>query len=85
MNGIGLALTVVGAVVNLAGAAWMLCGFNPDSPRYTDDGPLYPGGQKSSVVPRLLQDQRRVAAVAVIGSTLLTVGAVLVFIAGVTD
>ncbi len=83
MNIAGLAMTVVGAVVNLAGAAWTLCGFNPEDPRYKDEGLLYPGQQVSKAVSRLLRDQRRVSAVTVMGSTVLTVGAVLVFMAGV--
>jgi hypothetical protein len=59
-------LGIVAAVGSFAAALWLLLGFKPD--RYADDGMLFPGEQVSQVVPRRLQDQRNVAALAVVGA-----------------
>jgi len=69
-------LGILGALVSLIGALWLLLGFSPGSERYTDDGMLYPGPQRSQVVPRLLRDQRRVSAVIVTGTALQLLAAV---------
>jgi hypothetical protein len=45
-------------------ALWLLAASNPDNERYTDDGTLYPGPQRSQVVPALVRDQRKIAALA---------------------
>lgn len=81
MELVGLVITVIGAIVNLIGACLLLWGFDESNPRYVDDGMLYPGQQTSRVVPNLLHDQRRVAVLTVVGSTLLLAGAVLVVVA----
>jgi len=74
-----LLLGVVGAAFNLVAAVWLVMGSNPESERYTDDGELYPGRQVSRVVPNLVRDQRKIAALVVIGSTLLLAAAGLAF------
>jgi hypothetical protein len=74
-------LTVIGAAVNGAAAVWLLAASNPDNERYTDDGMLYPGRQRSQVVPALVRDQRKIAALTVLGTTILVVAAILEFAA----
>jgi hypothetical protein len=74
-----LVLTAIGAVLNVGAAVWLLAASNPDSERYTDDGMLYPGQQRSRVVPALVRDQRKIAALTVLGTTLLLVAAVVEF------
>jgi hypothetical protein len=76
MQALALWLAVAGCAVSAAGAVWLLLGFKPDNPRYLDDGMLYPGVQRSQVVPNLLKDQRWVAALVVLGSALQLLGAV---------
>ena len=72
-------LTVIGAAVNVAAALWLLAASNPDNERYTDDGTLYPGPQRSQVVPALVRDQRKIAALTMLGTTILVVAAILDF------
>jgi hypothetical protein len=76
-----LVLTVCGAALNAGAAVWLLSTSNPHSDRYTDDGMLYPGQQRSQVVPELVRDQRKIAALTVVGSTLLVMASVLAFLA----
>lgn len=77
---ISLWLAMAGCAVSAGAAVWLLIGFSPDSPRYVDDGMLYPGAQRSQVLPRLLKDQRWVAALVVLGASLQLLGAVLAII-----
>lgn len=67
---------MAGCAVSAAAAVWLLVGFSPTNPKYVNDGPLYPGDQRSQVLPQLLKDQRGVAAVVVIGAAVQLTGAV---------
>ena len=77
METVGLWLAMAGCAVSAAGAVWLLVGFSPDNPKYLDDGPLYPGQQRSQVLPQLLRDQRGVAVLVVFGASVQLAGAVL--------
>ncbi|WP_087874113.1 hypothetical protein [Arthrobacter globiformis] len=77
MQDLALWLAVAGCGVSAVAAVWLLLGFKPNNPRYVDDGMLYPGVQRSQVVPNLLRDQRWAAALVVLGSSLQLMGAVL--------
>lgn len=77
MHAAGAILSVTGAAFSLGAAVWLLVGFDPENPRYSDEGPLYPGPQHSVVVGHLLADQRWTAAVAVVGATLQLAGIAL--------
>lgn len=70
-------LAMSGCAVSVVAAVWLLVGFNPDNPKYVDDGMLYPGPQRSRVLPQLLKDQRGVAALVVLGASVQLAGAVL--------
>jgi hypothetical protein len=72
-------LTVIGAAVNVAAAVWLLAASNPDNERYTDDGTRNAGPQRSQVVPASVRDQRKIAALTMIGTTILVVAAILDF------
>jgi hypothetical protein len=72
--------TVIGAALNFYAAWWLVKSSNPTDPRYTDDGMLYPGQQRSAVVPNLVRDQRRIGAVVAVGNTFLLVGATLAWL-----
>lgn len=76
----GLWSAVAGCAVSAVGAVWLLVGFSPNNPKYVDDGMLYPGVQRSQVLPQLLKDQRGVASLVVIGTTLQLGGAVLTIV-----
>lgn len=71
-----LVLALVGLVLTTAGSVWLLFGFSPTNPRYVDDGMLYPGNQRSKVIPNLLRDQRKVSALIVLGAAIQVVGGV---------
>lgn len=77
METVGLWLAMAGCAVSAAAAVWLLVGFSPDNPKYLDDGPLYPGQQRSQVLPQLMRDQRGVAALVVLGGSVQLAGAVL--------
>lgn len=77
METVGLWLALAGCAVSAGAAVWLLVGFSPNNPKYVDDGTLYPGVQRSQVLPQLLKDQRGVAATVVFGTTLQLGGAVL--------
>ena len=77
MNLWALGLTLAGAAITTIGALWLLFGFSPKDPRFTDDGPLVPGRQTSQVVPNLLRAQGRVAWTVAVGAALQLAGAVL--------
>lgn len=72
---------MVGCVLSVAAAVWLLVGFSPNNPRYVNDGPVFPGEQESKVLPQLLKDQRGVAAVVVLGASVQLTGAVLAILA----
>lgn len=74
---VGLWLAMAGCAVSAAAAVWLVVGFSPDNPKYVDDGQLYPGTQRSQVLPQLLKDQRGVAALVVLGASVQLGGAVL--------
>lgn len=76
-----LVLTLIGLVVTTAGAVWLVFGFSPTNPRYVDDGQLYPGPQKSTVVPNLLRDQRKVSALVAFGAAIQVAGGVFAILA----
>lgn len=78
---VALIVTLAGATFSVIGAFWLLFGFSPKNPRYTDDGGLYPGMQVSKVVPNLLADQRKVAALIAFGAAVQMVGGVLAILA----
>lgn len=72
-----LVVTLVGALATTFGAVWLLFGFDPDDPRYTVDGPLYPGVQQTKVVSNLLHDQREVSVLLAVGAMIQLVGAAM--------
>lgn len=75
-----LVLAMTGAAVSVGAAVWLLKS-DPNDPKYTDDGPLYPGEQRSLVGPRIIREQRSAAAWVTIGATFQLVGAVLALVA----
>jgi len=77
---LGLWAAMVGGAISVTAAVWLLVGFSPNNPRYSNDGPLYPGMQRSLAVPQLLKDQRGVAALVVTGSSIQLLGAVFALI-----
>lgn len=77
METVGLWVALAGCAVGAAAAVWLLVGFSPNNLKYVDDGMLYPGAQRSQVLPQLLKDRRGVAATVVIGTSLQLGGAVL--------
>ena len=77
MEIVGLWLAMAGCAVSAVAAVWLLVGFSPDNPKYVDDGQLYPGVQRSQVLPQLMRDQRGVAALVVAGAAVQLLGAVL--------
>lgn len=77
MKSLAVSAAVLGAVGGTVAAVWLLIGFKPDNPRYTDDGVLFPGEQQSLVVPNLLRDQRKVAALVTASAICQFVGVVL--------
>ena len=81
MGMFSLWLAMAGCAVSAGAAVWLLVGFSPDNPRYVDDGPLYPGVQRSQVLPRLMNDQRWVAALIVLGAAVQLLGAVMAIVA----
>ena len=78
-------VAVVGALITSVGSGWLWLGFKPDNPRYTDDGMLYPGRQRSMVLPALLMDQQRVTALIASGGGVQLVGTVLALTAALSD
>lgn len=74
-------VTGIGTAVSLYGAGWLVWSSNPDDPRYTDDGLLYPGQQRSKVVPELVRDQRKVGIVVAAGNAIVLLGVFLSFLA----
>ena len=52
-------VTLGGTLLSLAGAAWLFFGISPTDPAYSDDGMLYPGPQRSEVLPRFIRAQQR--------------------------
>lgn len=70
-----------GCALSINAAVWLLVGFSPNNPKYSNDGPLYPGMQRSLALPQLMKDQRGVAALVVIGASIQMVGAVLSLVA----
>ena len=80
MRTAALAFGLLGAMGALVAAVWLLVGFKPE--HYTDDGMLLPGQQRSVVLPKLLHDQRWVAALAVASSASQLLGVVFAILAG---
>lgn len=78
-------VAVVGALVTAGAAVWSWLGFSADNPKYHDDGMLYPGPQRSQVLPALLRDQRRVTSVLAVGGALQLVGTVLALVAAIAS
>ncbi|MFQ1002626.1 hypothetical protein [Modestobacter sp. SSW1-42] len=76
-----LVLTLIGLVVTLIGGGWLLWGIDPADEKYNDDGPLYPGQQRSQVLPRFIQAQRRPTVLVVMGGVVQVAGGVLAIIA----
>jgi hypothetical protein len=77
MKCLAAAFSVLGALGGTAAAVWLLVGFNPDNPRYVMDGMNYPGERESTVLPNLLRDQRKVAALITASTVCQLVGVVL--------
>lgn len=76
-----LILAVIGTALGLGAALWLLLGSDPSAQRYRDDGPLYPGRQRSLVGPIIVREQRRIAALVTAGSAFQLAGAVLALLA----
>lgn len=72
-----LILGLLGAVGAFTAALWLLFGFKPSDPRFTDDGTLYPGRQTSTVVPNLLREQGRVGALVAVSASLQVLAVLL--------
>jgi hypothetical protein len=70
----GLVLSLAGAGGAMVAAVWLLLGFRPEN--YRDDGMLFPGQQESQVVPKLLRDQGKVAALVVASASCQLLGLV---------
>jgi len=76
-----LIFAAIGTLLGLAAALWLLLGSNPNSERYRDDGPLYPGRQRSKVGPVIVREQRQIAGLVTAGSTFQVTAAILALLA----
>jgi hypothetical protein len=74
---VSLAVTMLGLILTLAGAGWLLFGIRESDRRFSSDGNLYPGEQTSVVVPALIRAQRWPGWLALIGGSVQLVGGVL--------
>lgn len=81
MTTIALVATLAGLTLSLAGAAWIQWGINPHDPQFSDEGDLFPGPQRSKVLPRYIKAQQRPTLLVVIGGGVQIVGGVLAVIA----
>jgi hypothetical protein len=66
--------SVIGAVLNLSAAGWLLFGFKADNPRYNHP-PTF--DEDPGNVRRLIHDQAKVGGLVVAGSALQLLGVVL--------
>ncbi|MGU3425589.1 hypothetical protein ACLBWV_11760 [Microbacterium paraoxydans] len=78
---LSIIVALLGLIVCLCGALWLWFGLNPESDRYTDDGMLYPGQQRSEVLPRYIRDSRRPTLMVVIGGGIQVVAGILSLVA----
>lgn len=81
MNTAALIVTLLGLSLSLVGAAWLQWGIDPEDERFTDDGMLYPGRQRSEVLPRYIHAQKRPTLLVVIGGGVQVLGGVLALLA----
>ena len=77
MTTFGWVLSITGTAITFVCAVWLLRGFSPTDPRFTDDGQNYPGTRTSVVVPNLLRAQRKVSGVLALGASVQLVGVVM--------
>lgn len=83
MQTISLVAALLGLALSLWGAVWLWFGLDPDEKRYKDDGMLYPGPQKSQVLPRYIADSRRPTLLVAMGGVVQVFAGVMALIAGV--
>lgn len=81
MSTAALIVTLCGTALSLVGAVWLFFGIRPDDPAFTDDGMLYPGQQRSQVLPRFIRAQQRPSVLVLVGGGVQVLGGVLAILA----
>lgn len=70
MRILALWAAMIGGVISVTAAVLAARWIQSNNPKYSNDGPLYPGVQRSQVLPQLLKDQQGVAAMVVSGTAI---------------